>query len=112
MHLKNWSFIYKEKNKVALAPAYDFVSTILYLPGDNLALNFLDSKDFGSLTVAQFKRFAGKAKLPEKLVLDTVQETAEAFASAWKTIKDLPLKQEAQKVILKHLKGVPFWNSV
>lgn len=111
MHLKNWSLIYREKNKAALAPAYDLVSTILYLPGDTLALNFVDSKDFGSLTLAQFKRFAGKARLPEKLVLNTVQETVQAFAEAWKTIKDLPLQEEARNLILQHLKSVPLWNS-
>ena len=41
MHLKNWSLIYKEKNKAMLAPAYDFVSTILYLREDKLALYFV-----------------------------------------------------------------------
>lgn len=111
MHIKNWSLIYKDKKTASLAPAYDFVSTILYLPNDNLALNFLDSKDFESLTLAQFKRFAGKAQLPEKLVLDTVQETVDAFAKAWKTVQDLPLKEDIQKAISRHLKNIPLWKA-
>src|SRR3989344_2778946 len=110
MHLKNWSLIYREKNKAALAPAYDFVSTILYLLEDQLALNFVDTKDFGSLTLDQFKRFAAKAQLPEKLVLATVEETVEAFHKAWKTVKDLPLQEEVRSAILKHLKTVPLWK--
>ncbi len=110
MHLKNWSLIYKEKNKASLAPAYDFVSTILYLPEDKLALNFVDNKDFGSLTLDQFKRFAAKARLSEHLVLDTVQETVQAFSEAWKTVKDLPLKEEVHGAIIKHLKTIPLWN--
>jgi len=108
MHLKNWSLIYREKNKAALAPAYDFVSTILYLPTDQLALNFAGSKDFTSLTVDQFKRFARKAKLPEQLILDTVQETVEAFHQAWKTTKELPLEEEIRRSISKHFKAIPF----
>jgi serine/threonine-protein kinase HipA len=110
MHLKNWSFIYREKNKAELAPAYDFVSTILYLPEDSLALNFVDNREFGSLTMAQFKRFASKANLPEALVLDTVQETVQAFAESWKTVKDLPLQDEVRKALLTHLKRVPIWH--
>ena len=37
MHLKNWSLIYADRRRAALAPAYDFVSTIAYLPDDGLA---------------------------------------------------------------------------
>lgn len=110
MHLKNWSLIYTEKTKASLAPAYDFVSTILYLPEDNLALNFVDSKDFSSLTLDQFKRFSTKAKINEHLVVNTVQETVEAFAAAWKTVKDLPIKKDVYDAILKHLKKIPLWN--
>lgn len=110
MHLKNWSLIYRENNKPALAPAYDFVSTVLYLPEDKLALNFLDSKDFSSLTLDQFKRFAAKAQLPEKLVLDTTHQTVQAFSEAWKSIKDFPLKEDVRAAISKHLKTIPLWN--
>lgn len=111
MHLKNWSLIYREKNKAALSPAYDFVSTILYLPEDKLALNFVDSKDFGSLTLGQFERFARRAQLPKGLVLNTVQETVQAFAESWKTVKDFPLKEEFRDAITKHLKTIPLWRS-
>ncbi len=110
MHLKNWSLIYKENNKLSLAPAYDFASTILYLPEDRLALNFVDNKDFSSLTLDQFKRFAAKALLPEHLILNTVEETVQSFSEAWKTAKDLPLKGDVHNAILKHLKSVPLWN--
>ncbi len=110
MHLKNWSLIYRERNKPSLAPAYDFVSTILYLPEDSLSLKFVDNKDFGSLTLDQFKRFAAKTLLPENLVLDTVKETVQAFSESWKTVGDLPLNKEARNAISKHLQTIPLWN--
>lgn len=110
MHLKNWSLIYKEKNKASLAPAYDFVSTILYLPEDNLALNFVDNRNFSSLTIDQFKRFATKTQLNEHLVIDTVQETVESFSKAWKMVKELPIKKDVHSAISKHLKTIPLWN--
>src|SRR5262249_33699679 len=34
MHLKNWSFLYADGRTPSLAPAYDLVSTIPYLPAD------------------------------------------------------------------------------
>src|SRR5262245_51589581 len=40
MHVKNWSLIYLDRRRAALAPAYDFVSTIHYIPDDNSALSF------------------------------------------------------------------------
>lgn len=111
MHLKNWSLIYSQKHQPSLAPAYDFVSTILYLPEDALALNFVDNKDFTSLTFDQFKRFAAKAHLSEKLVLHTVKETVETFSESWKTVKDLPVHKDVQAAILKHLSTLPIWNA-
>lgn len=111
MHLKNWSLLYKEKTKASLAPAYDFVSTILYLPNEQLALSFVGSHEFKSLTLDRFKRFADKAQLPEKLILDTVQETVESFHAAWNTIKDLPIHEDVRKAIAEHLKTLPLHNN-
>jgi serine/threonine protein kinase HipA of HipAB toxin-antitoxin module len=34
MHMKNWSLIYPDRRYVSLAPAYDFVATLPYIPGD------------------------------------------------------------------------------
>ncbi|MGH6827391.1 MAG: type II toxin-antitoxin system HipA family toxin, partial [Rhizomicrobium sp.] len=38
MHAKNWSLTYPDRIHPQLAPAYDFVSTIAYIPSDKLAL--------------------------------------------------------------------------
>jgi serine/threonine-protein kinase HipA len=110
MHLKNWSLIYPDQRKAALAPAYDFVSTIPYLPSDSLALSFAGSKSFQSLTRDQFQRFANKANLPERLVLQTVKEMVERFKQTWPTINDLPMNQEMMNAIEKHMKTIPIYS--
>ena len=110
MHLKNWSLIYPDRRTAALAPAYDFVSTIPYLKDDSLALNFVDSKAFESLTTDQFARFAAKAKLPEKLVLDTLRESVESFAEVWHTPQERPLSADIRKAIDDHLRTLPIWR--
>lgn len=110
MHLKNWSLIYRNKKDVTLAPAYDFVSTIPYIPNDQLALTFVDSKKFASLSYEQFKRFAAKARLPETLVLETVYETVKNFAKVWKRSKNALLKPSLIEVIENHLNTLPIWK--
>jgi serine/threonine-protein kinase HipA len=110
MHLKNWSLIYPDKRNASLAPAYDFVSTIPYIPADGLALTFVDSKAFSSLTYEQFKRFAAKTRLPETIVLETVQETVQSFTNIWQSIGDFPLNHEIIDVINKHLETIPLFK--
>lgn len=109
MHLKNWSLIYPDRRSAALAPAYDFVSTIAYLPDDRLALTFVDSKDFSSITSDQFERFAAKARLPTKLTLDTVRDTVMRFADVWRNPPAALASDKIRKAIERHLPSVPIW---
>ncbi|MCP3663228.1 MAG: type II toxin-antitoxin system HipA family toxin [Gammaproteobacteria bacterium] len=83
MHLKNWSLIYPDRKTAALSPGYDFVSTIAYLPDDKMALTLGRSKKMSDLSLDQLAYLAAKARLPEKLVLDTAKETVERFLAAW-----------------------------
>jgi serine/threonine-protein kinase HipA len=112
MHLKNWSLIYPDRRSAALAPAYDFVSTIAYLPDDQLALTFVDSKQFSSITNDQFERFAAKARLPTKLTLDTMHETVARFAETWRNAPVVLNGDQLREAIDRHLQSVPLWASV
>jgi len=108
MHLKNWSLIYPDRVGAALAPAYDFVSTIPYIPGDTMALNFSRTRDFTKLNEDELKHFAAKAALPEKRVLDICRDTVAAFHEVWAAEKaHLPLSEKVIEAIEKHLKTLP-----
>lgn len=111
MHLKNWSLIYPDKRTAALAPAYDFLSTILYIPTDRLALNFAETKSFGDLDLQRFLHFADKARVSSTFVRDTVKNTVERFHVAWGTRKDLPFPTGLENVIETHLKSLPIAKS-
>jgi serine/threonine-protein kinase HipA len=110
MHLKNWSLMYPDRRSAAIAPAYDFVSTIAYLPDDQLALTFVDSKNFSSLSIEQFERFAAKAHLPSKLTLDTVRETVMRFAEVWRNPPAGIIDDRIRAAIERHIRSVPIWN--
>lgn len=55
MHLKNWSLIYPDKRNAALAPAYDFISTIHYIPDEYAALKFSRTKRFDGFSEDELK---------------------------------------------------------
>lgn len=110
MHLKNWSLIYPDKRNPALAPAYDFVSTLPYLPEDYLALTFVDSKAFSELTMEKFKRFASKARLSETLALSIVEDTVLRFKQVWNTVESYHLHPGIVNSIEQHLQTVPIFK--
>ncbi len=110
MHLKNWSLIYPDQRLPKLAPAYDYVSTLPYIPGENLALNFVHSKAFQDLTLEKFRHFSTKSALPERLVHDTVQDTVAKFKKAWATVGSLGLDNRVYEVISNHHKTLPLFT--
>ena len=108
MHVKNWSLIYPDRRHAALAPAYDFVSTIAYIPDGKAALNFSRTKRFSEFSEDELSHLAAKARLPERLVLDTARETVTLFHQHWHTHKaHLPLAAEVVRAVEAHLKTIP-----
>lgn len=108
MHLKNWSLIYRDRQRAGLSPAYDFVSTIAYIPGDKSALTFSRGKAFSDYTVDELEHLAAKAALPRKLVMDTTQETVALFMQRWASEKNhLPMDKDVRLAIDKHLQALP-----
>lgn len=107
MHLKNWSLIYPDRRTTALAPGYDFVATIAYLDDPNMALKFGKSKKMFELSRETLQYFAAKARLPERFVLDTADETVRRFLSEWnKERKHLPLPSAAIATIEGHFQKI------
>ena len=113
MHLKNWSLIYPDRRHVSLAPAYDFVSTIPYLPEDGTGLNISRSKSFADFNVDELTHFAVKAAIPKKMVLDTAKETIATFRKIWADeAKNLPMSKAVRSAIETHMKTVPIMDEL
>ena len=108
MHLKNWSLTYPDRRHASLAPAYDFLSTIAYIPDSRAALNFSRTKLFNEFSADELSHLAAKADLPEKLVVDAARETVALFHQHWQLEKyNLPLSRSVISVIETHLKTIP-----
>ncbi|WP_428413848.1 type II toxin-antitoxin system HipA family toxin [Pararhizobium sp.] len=84
MHLKNWSLIYRGAgDKPDLAPIYDVLSTIPYIPADAMALSLAGERPFKALNAQRWKAFANRARLPEAAVLKAVADMVERVDKFW-----------------------------
>ena len=108
MHLKNWSLLYPDRRHAALAPAYDFVATIAYIPDDTAALKFSRTRLFSEFSEDELSHLAAKSMLPERLVLDTARETVALFRQHWRAEKThLPMGANVVRAVEEHLKTIP-----
>ncbi len=76
MHVKNWSMTYPDRQKAALAPAYNFVSTIPYVRDEKAGLKFSRTERFDEFTLDELTHLAARAMLPVSPPLATEQEGA------------------------------------
>jgi serine/threonine-protein kinase HipA len=107
MHLKNWSLIYPDRRTPVLAPAYDLLSTITYMPDDKAALNYSRTKVMADLGKEELAHLASKARLPEKMIIDTAFETVDRFRTVWHAeSKQLPLDPKTKEIVDQHAKSV------
>lgn len=103
-HLKNWSLIYRDTITPRLAPAYDVVSTKVYIPGETgTALNMAKTKAWEETSLAHFRRWATKvgASWPaiEKHLLQTVEAARELWPVA---LRDLPMYEAHKDELKRH----------
>ncbi|MCK1734343.1 HipA domain-containing protein [Bradyrhizobium sp. 138] len=107
MHLKNWSLIYPDRRTATLAPAYDFVSTIPYIADDFAAIKYARTKRMSEFSFDELRYLAAKARLPEKLIVDTASETVTRFRDEWTAAKkDLPINTKIAENIETHMTGL------
>jgi serine/threonine-protein kinase HipA len=71
-------------------------------------LSITKEKAADQVNLALLERFARKAQVPTKLVLDTARETADKMRTLWPTLqKELPLDRETRLRVTAHMKSVP-----
>jgi serine/threonine-protein kinase HipA len=89
MHLKNWSLLYPGDGRTpTLAPVYDVLSTIPYIPKDGMALTLAGERSFKALIPERWRNFANRSRLPEGAVATAVAETAAAVRDKWLTLPE------------------------
>lgn len=106
MHLKNWSFIYEDERTPKLSPAYDLLSTIPYITGDDLALKLVKTQNMTRCSLRTFEKLAEKTGTPKKLVLNTVRSTIQKTLEVWElNKKHYALPTDIETAIDNHMKN-------
>lgn len=88
MHAKNWSLLHPPGERTRLAPAYDFVSTLTYVAGENLGLNLAGSKAFEDVSLDSFEDLAKRVAAPAALARQAAITAAERFHEEWPALRD------------------------
>ena len=82
-HLKNWSFIFPAPGVVRLSPAYDIVPTVLFAPGDRLALKMAGTYDFSKVTLQRFRRIASFLELDQYWIEKEIKNSVRTALDGW-----------------------------
>lgn len=103
-HLKNWSLLYQDQVTPRLSPAYDIVTTSVYMEGETeYALNLGKTKEWFSVAEDHFQAWADKAGIPWRAIKPHIDDTMEKARSLWpEALKDLPMDEEQKDKLKEH----------
>jgi len=92
-HIKNWSFLYLDKITPRLSPAYDIVTTNVYIENEKqYALNLGKTKEWYSVTMAHFQSWAHKSGIPWRAIKPHLDDTLSKARELWpEALKTLPM---------------------
>ena len=103
-HLKNWSLLYQDQITPRLSPAYDIVTTSVYIEDErNYALNLGKTKDWYVVTAANFQAWAVRADIPWRAIKPHLDDVMDKARSLWPdAMKDLPMDETHQEALKSH----------
>jgi serine/threonine-protein kinase HipA len=103
-HIKNWSLLYSDQVTPRLSPAYDIVTTSVYIENERqYALNLGKTKEWYDVTYANFEAWAKRAGVPWRAIKPHLVDTMEKARSLWpERIKELPMNDEHKKRLQAH----------
>ncbi|MBD2859434.1 type II toxin-antitoxin system HipA family toxin [Spongiibacter sp. KMU-158] len=103
-HLKNWSFLYLDKVTPRLSPAYDIVTTNVYIENETrYALNLDKTKEWYAVTMAHFQAWAGKSGIPWRAIKPHLDDAMSKARELWpEALKALPMDESHKESLRSH----------
>jgi serine/threonine-protein kinase HipA len=103
-HLKNWSFLYQDQVTPRLSPAYDIVTTSVYIDDEiKYALNLGKTKEWFSVTAENFQSWAKKSGIPWRAIKPHIDDTMGKARTLWpEALKDMPMDMAHKEKLKSH----------
>ena len=103
-HLKNWSLLYQDQVTPRLSPAYDIVTTSVYINDETkCALNLGKKKEWFSVTEDNFQYWADKSGIPWRAIKPHIDDTMEKVRTLWpEALNNLPMDEEQKDKLKAH----------
>lgn len=107
-HLKNWSLFYIDQVTPRLSPAYDIVTTSVYMDGErHYALNLGKTKEWYKVSYANFQSWANRAGIPWRAIKPHIDDAMEKARSLWpKALKELPMNEGHKQILKDHWRNL------
>lgn len=111
-HLKNWSFRFPAPGEIRLSKAYDIVPTVLFMPGDRLALRFVKTHSFARVNLHRFERVASFLRVDPKWLLRVVTDTVTRALDTWPALAPELLGRERGRILRDRLETLQLVQEV
>ena len=103
-HLKNWTLIYPDAVNPGLAPAYDIVSTLPYVPSETgIALNLGKQKKWHSMNLETFQTWSNRIDVPWPAIKVHLLDALAAARDLWPgMLQEMPMHELHKEVLRSH----------
>ncbi|ASJ70674.1 type II toxin-antitoxin system HipA family toxin [Granulosicoccus antarcticus] len=103
-HLKNWSFSYPDKITPRLSPAYDIVTTNVYIENETqYALNLNKTKEWYAANMVHFQAWAERSGIPWRAIKPHLNDALCKARELWpEALKLSPMVDEHKQVLRAH----------
>jgi len=103
-HIKNWSLLYQDKITPRLSPAYDIVTTRVYVRDEReYALNLGKTKEWYKVDLSHFEAWAKKADIPWRAIKPHLADVMDRARAQWpQALSNLPMKDGHKELLSQH----------
>lgn len=103
-HLKNWSLLYPDKITPRLSPAYDILTTSVYIENETeFALNLAKAKEWYVVSMAHLQSWAERSGIPWRAVKPHLEDTITKAKELWpEALKALPMNDAHKNELRTH----------
>jgi serine/threonine-protein kinase HipA len=107
-HLKNWSLLYNNRMDAELSPAYDIVSTKIYMTDEvQYALNMAKTKAWYDVSFEHFKAWAKDVDVPWRIIHLNLKAALDKARTLWpQALAESPMPDYQQEALRLHWKAL------